>query len=382
MSTPRATARVDAAAIRHNVAELRSRVASGQLLAVVKADGYGHGLLTAATAAVAGGAQWLGTALLQEALELRAAGLTQPRVVAWLLDPDDDWDAALRGDIDLSANDAATVAAVAGAAARTGRPARLHLKIDTGLGRAGSPADRWAELVDAALRAQAEGVLEVVGLWSHLAYADAPHHPTTDHQIEAFRAAVDTAERAGARPEVRHLANSAATLTRPDAHFDLVRPGLAVYGLSPIPDQADSSTLGLRPALTLTARLGLVKRVPAGQGVSYLHRYTTKRPTTLGLVPLGYADGVPRNATNVGPVLAAGARRTIAGTVCMDQFVLDLGDDPAQAGDEVVLFGPGDDGEPTAEDWARATGTISYEIVTRLGPRLSRVVVGADGIAG
>jgi len=382
VSTPRATARVDAAAIRHNVAELRSRVASGQLLAVVKADGYGHGLLTAATAAVAGGAQWLGTALLQEALELRAAGLTQPRVVAWLLDPDDDWDAALRGDIDLSANDAATVAAVAGAAARTGRPARLHLKIDTGLGRAGSPADRWAELVDAALRAQAEGVLEVVGLWSHLAYADAPHHPTTDHQIEAFRAAVDTAERAGARPEVRHLANSAATLTRPDAHFDLVRPGLAVYGLSPIPDQADSSTLGLRPALTLTARLGLVKRVPAGQGVSYLHRYTTKRPTTLGLVPLGYADGVPRNATNVGPVLAAGARRTIAGTVCMDQFVLDLGDDPAQAGDEVVLFGPGDDGEPTAEDWARATGTISYEIVTRLGPRLSRVVVGADGIAG
>ncbi len=382
MSTPRATARVDAAAIRHNVAVLRGRVASGQLLAVVKADGYGHGLLTAATAAVAGGAQWLGTALLQEALELRAAGLTQPRVVAWLLDPDDDWDAALRADIDLSANDPATVAAVAGAAARTGRPARLHLKIDTGLGRAGSPADRWAELVATALRAQAEGVLEVVGLWSHLAYADAPHHPTTDHQIEAFRAAVDTAERAGARPEVRHLANSAATLTRPDAHFDLVRPGLAVYGLSPIPDQADSTTLGLRPALTLTARLALVKRVPAGQGVSYLHRYTTERPTTLGLVPLGYADGVPRNATNVGPVLAAGARRTVAGTVCMDQFVLDLGDDPARAGDEVVLFGPGDDGEPTAEDWARATGTISYEIVTRLGPRLPRVVVGADGIAG
>lgn len=382
MSTPRATAWVDAAAIRHNVAELCSRVASGQLLAVVKADGYGHGLLTAATAAVAGGAQWLGTALLQEALELRAAGLTQPRVVAWLLDPDDDWDAALRADIDLSANDPATVAAVAGAAARTGRPARLHLKIDTGLGRAGSPADRWAELVAVALRAQAEGVLEVVGLWSHLAYADAPHHPTTDHQIEAFRAAVDTAERAGARPEVRHLANSAATLTRPDAHFDLVRPGLAVYGLSPIPDQADAAALGLRPALTVTARLALVKRVPAGQGVSYLHRYTTERPTTLGLVPLGYADGVPRNATNVGPVLAAGARRTIAGTVCMDQFVLDLGDDPARAGDEVVLFGPGDDGEPTAEDWARATGTISYEIVTRLGPRLPRVVVGADGIAG
>ena len=134
--------------------------------------------------------------------------------------------------------------------------------------------------------------------------------------------------------------------------------------------------------MTVTARLALVKRVPAGQGVSYLHRYTTERPTTLGLVPLGYADGVPRNATNVGPVLAAGARRTIAGTVCMDQFVLDLGDDPARAGDEVVLFGPGDDGEPTAEDWARATGTISYEIVTRLGPRLPRVVVGADGIAG
>ncbi len=381
MSTPRAVARVDAAAIRHNVAELRSRVASGQLLAVVKADGYGHGLLTTATAAVAGGAQWLGTALLEEALALRAAGFTQPRVVAWLLDPDDDWDAALRADIDLSANEPATVAAVAQAAARTGRPARLHLKIDTGLGRAGSPADRWADLVRAALRAEAEGLLTVVGIWSHLAYADAPHHPTPDRQIEAFRAAVASAEQAGLRPEVRHLANSAATLTRPDAHFDLVRPGLALYGLSPIPDQADPAALGLRPAMTVTARLGLVKRVPAGQGVSYLHRYTTQRPSTLGLVPLGYADGVPRNASNVGQVLAAGCRRTIAGTVCMDQFMLDLGDDPAQAGDEVVLFGPGDGGEPTAEDWARATGTISYEIVTRLGPRLPRVVV-ADEATG
>jgi alanine racemase len=377
VTPPRAQALVDVAAVTANVALLRDRAGAAGVLAVVKADGYGHGLLPCARAAVAGGAGWLGTALLEEALALRAAGLTGPRVLAWLLDPGDPFAAAVRADVDLSASAPWAVRAAADAARETGRPARLHLKVDSGLGRAGCPPADWAELVGTALAAAADGLVEVVGLWSHLAYADAPRHPTTDRQLDAFRAAVEVAERAGVRPEVRHLANSAATLTRPDTHFDLVRPGLAVYGLSPIPDEATPAELGLRPAMTLAARLALVKRVPAGHGVSYLHRYTTARETTLGLVPLGYADGIPRAATNGGPVLAAGRRRTVAGTVCMDQFVVDLGDDPAAEGDEVVLFGPGDRGEPTAEDWARAVGTISYEIVTRVGPRVPRVVVGA-----
>jgi alanine racemase len=178
------------------------------------------------------------------------------------------------------------------------------------------------------------------------------------------------------RPEVRHLANSAATLTAPATHFDLVRPGIAVYGLSPVPHLGAPSSYGLRPAMTLRSTVALTKDVPAGAGVSYLHRYVTERATRLALVPLGYADGVPRSATNLAQVQLGGVRRTIAGTVCMDQFVLDVGDDPVQAGDDVVLFGPGDDGEPTAQEWAESLGTINYEIVTRVGARVPRTYVG------
>jgi alanine racemase len=379
VTVQRATATIDLAAVRGNVAELRARAGSAQVMTVVKADAYGHGLVPVAQAAVEAGASWLGTALLEEGLALRAAGVTGPRILSWLLDPDDAWVDAVTADIDVSASAPWAVAAAARAGLAAERPARLHLKIDSGLGRAGSPAAAWDELVRYALAAQADGTVEVVGIWSHLAYADAPHHPTTDRQLEAFRAAVASAEAAGVRPEVRHLANSAATLTRPDTHFDLVRPGLAVYGLSPVPDLSAPAGLGLRPVMTLGARLALVKRVPAGQGVSYFHRYTTTRETTLGLVPLGYADGIPRHATNTGPVLAAGAVRRVAGAVCMDQFVVDLEDAAAAEGDEVLLFGPGDSGEPGAEDWARACGTVSYEIVTRIGPRVPRVVVGAAG---
>jgi alanine racemase len=375
----RAQALVDVAALRSNVIELARLAGPAEVMAVVKADAYGHGLVPCATAAVAGGAGWLGTALLSEALELRAAGLTSPRVLAWLLDPEDPLADAVRADIDLSASAPWALEAIAAGAREAGRPARVHLKVDSGLGRAGSPLAGWPGLVAAALAAQAEGTVAVVGLWSHLAHADDPHHPTVDRQLGAFRAAVATAESAGLRPEVRHLANSAATLTRPDTFFDLVRPGLAVYGLSPVPAISMPAELGLRPVMTLTARVALAKRVPAGHGVSYLHRYTTERETTLAVVPMGYADGLPRAATNVGPLLAAGARRTVAGTVCMDQLVLDVGDDPVAEGDEVIVFGPGDRGEPTAEDWARACGTIAYEIVTRIGPRVPRVVVGAGG---
>ncbi|MDT7548313.1 MAG: alanine racemase, partial [Actinomycetota bacterium] len=181
---------------------------------------------------------------------------------------------------------------------------------------------------------------------------------------------------AGLEPEVRHLANSAATLTAPATHFDLVRPGLAVYGLSPVPDIGSPADLGLRPAMTLLSTVALTKRVPAGSGVSYLHRYVTSAPTSLALVPLGYADGVPRSATNLAQVQLRGRRRTIAGTVCMDQFVLDVGEDDVDAGDEVVLFGPGTGGEPTAQDWADWLGTINYEIVTRVGARVPRTYTG------
>ena len=261
---------------------------------------------------------------------------------------------------------------------RLGGSARLHLKVDTGLGRAGAPAADWPGLVRHAVAAQASGEVEVVGVWSHLAYADEPGHPTVAAQIRAFGEAAEVAASLGVRDPIRHLANSAATLAAPEAHFDLVRPGIALYGLSPGPLVGTPESLGLRPAMTLEARLSSVKRVPAGHGVSYAHAYTTTSETTLGLVPLGYADGIGRAAGNAGPVLAAGRVRRIAGRVCMDQFVLDLGDDPAEAGDPVVLFGPGDGGEPTAEDWAQAMGTIGYEVVTRIGPRVPREYVGGQ----
>jgi alanine racemase len=377
MTRQHVVARVDLGAIRANVEALRAAT-SAEVLAVVKADGYGHGLLPAARAAVAGGATWLGTALLDEALALRAAGITAPRVLAWLIGPGEAWADALAADVDLSVNAGWALDEVVAAARQTGTTARVHLKVDSGLGRGGAAPADWADLVGAARKAEAEGVVRVVGLWSHFAYADAPGHPTIVRQAEVFRDAVALAEGAGVDPEVRHLANSAATLTAPEHHFDLVRPGLAVYGLSPVPDVAGPSAYGLRPAMTLAADLVHVKRVPAGHGVSYGHIYTTDRETTLGLVPLGYADGVPRAGGNLGPVLAAGRSRTVAGRVCMDQFVLDLGDDDVAVGDEVVLFGPGDDGGPTAQDWADATGTISYEIVTRVGPRVPRTYVGID----
>lgn len=374
-----AAARVDLTAIRDNVAVLRARAAGGaEVMAVVKADGYGHGLVPSARAALAGGATWLGTALLDEALALRAAGITGPRVLAWLMGPGESFGAAISAEVDLSASATWAVREIAEAARAIGEPARVHLKVDTGLSRGGAVTDDWPDVVEAAAKAQAEGLLRVVGVWSHLAYADAPDHETNARQTRVFREALDVAAGAGLHPDVRHLANSAAALTAPEQHFDLVRPGIAVYGLSPMPQVASSAQLGLRPAMTLTASLVLVKRVPAGSGVSYGHIYTTATETTVAVVPLGYADGVPRAASNVGPIWAAGRRRTVAGRVCMDQIVLDLGDDAAQVGDEVVLFGPGRDGEPTAQDWADATGTISYEIVTRVGPRVPRVYVGAS----
>jgi alanine racemase len=375
-----AEVRVDLTAIRDNVAELRDRANGAAVMAIVKADAYGHGMVPAARAAQAGGATWLGTAVLEEAVMLRRAGVGG-RILAWLAAPGEHWSAAIEHDIDVSASAPWAVAEIAEAVAAAGGTARLHLKVDTGLGRGGSTIADWQELVDAAAKAEADGLLSVVGLWSHFANADVPGHPSIAAQIEVFREAVHHAEARGIRPEVRHLANSPALLTRPDVHFDLVRPGLACYGLSPIPDQIQPADVGLRPAMSVHARLALVKRVPAGQGVSYGHHYVTDRPTSLGLVPLGYADGVPRHGSGGdgapgAPVLAAGRTRRVAGRVCMDQFVIDLGDADATAGDEVLLFGDGSAGEPTAQDWADACRTISYEVVTRFGPRLPRTYIG------
>ncbi|MCX4640545.1 alanine racemase [Streptomyces platensis] len=375
--TPHAQARIDLAAIRANVSRLCDTAGPAEVMAVVKADAYGHGAVPVARAALAGGATWLGVAGMREALALRAAGVTG-RLLAWLLTPGDDWSAAVAAGVELSAGAPWAVRAAVRAAQAVDRPALLHLEAETGLGRGGAAAGDWRTLVDSAASAEAAGYLRVVGVWSHLARADEPGHPSCKGQLATFRDAAGIARRAGLAPDVLHLSNSAATLTLPEAHFDLVRPGLAVYGLSPVPDLAGPSELGLRPAMTLTARLASVKRVPAGQGVSYSHRYRTARETTLGLVPLGYADGVPRHASQAGPVLVAGRQHTVAGTVCMDQFVVDLGDASAAPGDEVVLFGPGERGEPGAADWARAAHTISHEIVTRIGARVPRAYTGGS----
>jgi alanine racemase len=366
----RAEAVIDRAAIRANVATLKAATPA-ELMAVVKADGYGHGLVESAQAAMAGGASWLGTATIDEALLLRAAGRSA-RVLAWLWTPgeSDAVQRAVAADIDLSVSSRWQLSALDAAAAAVGRSARAHLKIDTGLSRNGCYVEDWPDLVRAAIAADA---IEAVGVWSHFAYADEPGHPTIARQVAAFRAALDEAETLGLRPQVRHLANSAATLTLPAAHFDLVRPGVAVYGLSPVPSRGD---FGLTPAMTLHAAAASVKRVRAGEGVSYGHAYTTTRNTTLVLVPIGYADGVPRNGTNVGPIQVGGRRFTVSGRVCMDQFVVDVGDLDVAPGDPITLFGPGRHGEPLAQDWADALGTIHYEIVTRVGPRVPRRYVG------
>jgi alanine racemase len=372
--TARAT--VDLDVISRNIEVLRKHAGSAAVMAVVKADAYGHGLVPGARAALRGGAAWLGVAQLSEAMALRDSGIAAP-LFCWLHIPGSDFAGAIAADVDLSVSAMWSLTEVAAAARVLGRTARIHLKVDTGLGRNGAFGDDWKALVVAARRLEVEGLVRVVGVWSHFVYADEPAHPTVRAQLEVFAEAVRDAEKAGCDLEVRHIANSAATLTNPGAAYDLVRPGLAVYGLSPIPSLGDPQSFGLTPAMTLTADLAAAKKLPAGQGVSYGHVYVTSQDTVVGLVPVGYADGIPRNATNVGPVSLAGTRHTIAGRVCMDQFVLDLGlESVAEAGDTVTLFGTGECGEPTAQDWAAATGTISYEIISRIGSRVPRVYVG------
>ncbi len=377
MSDPqkRAEAVVDLAAIRHNVAMLRTRLSSAQLMTVVKADGYGHGMVPVARAARQAGADWIGAAVLEEALELRAAGDTGP-IFCWLTTPGEPLEQAIAAGIDLSAGAPWEIDELA--AGVTDRPARVHLKIDTGMSRGGAVPEEWPALVKAALEEQRAGRIEITGIWSHLSSSDEPKSAANEAQVATFVSAVDVAESLGVGPTLRHLANSGGTLALPETHFDLVRPGIATYGLSPFGHALPSSELGLRPAMTLRARFAMVKRVPAGAGVSYGLTWTAPKPSTLGLIPLGYGDGLPRHASNGAPVQVAGVRHTIVGRICMDQCVVNLGDDQAVAGDEVILFGPGDNGEPIADDWADAAGTINYEIVTRLGARIPRRYVNEE----
>ncbi|MEV5728242.1 alanine racemase [Streptomyces pharetrae] len=381
----RARAEIDLAALRANVRALRAHAPGAALMAVVKSEAYGHGAVPCARAAVEAGATWLGTATPEEALALRASGAVPAdvRILCWLWTPGGPWREAVEAGLDVSLSGMWALREVTAAARLAGRPARVQLKADTGLGRNGCPPGRdWEELVGAALRAEREGLVRITGLWSHFACADEPGHPSIAAQLTLFRQMLAYAEGQGVRPEVRHIANSPATLTLPETHFDLVRPGIALYGVSPSPELGTPADFGLRPVMTLSASLALVKQVPGGHGVSYGHHYTTPGETTLGLVPLGYADGIPRHASGTGPVLIGGKWRTVAGRVAMDQFVVDLGGDEPAPGEEAVLFGPGDRGEPTAEDWAQAAGTIAYEIVTRIGTRVPRVYVNEDPHVG
>jgi alanine racemase len=373
VSSPQAEAVIDLDAYRDNIAALAACAPNSALMAVVKAEAYGHGMLPCAKAAREAGATWLGVATVDEALALRAGGDTG-KVLCWLASPGADYDAAIDADIEVTASSAEQLAEILTTAAPTSMRPKVQLKVDTGLSRNGAFGEQWTQLVAAAAAAQTAGTAEITGVWSHFACADEPDHPANDEQEQVFRNAVDELGAAGVVPALRHLSNSAATMTRPSAHFDLVRVGIASYGINP--DRTLQHDVALQPVMTLQARLAAVKRVPAGTSVSYGHTWSTDRETTLGLVPMGYADGIPRNATNRSEAAFGGERVAVAGTICMDQIVVDLGDLPAQRGDLVTVFGPGAAGEPTADDWAIAAGTIAYEVVCRLSSRVERTYRG------
>jgi alanine racemase len=368
----RAEVVVDLDAIVHNVRLFADRAAASgaQTLVAVKADAYGHGAVPVADAALRAGATWLGSCSLAEALALRSAGLTG-RILAWLDLPTVDFGPGITADIDLSIASVDALDTLLAAVRSTGRQARVHLKIDTGLSRGGAVADAWPALARRAVAAHQAGDIELVAVWSHLACADEPGHPSIDLQADRFDAAYRAVVEHGVRP-MRHLANSAAALTRPDLHFDLIRVGIGAYGLNPVPQRED-----LRPAMSFHSSIAFTKRVPAGESVSYGHTWTAQRETTLALIPVGYADGVPRGLSGKLDVLIAGERRPIVGRVSMDQIVADVGDADVAPGEPVLLFGDGSRGEPTAREWADNLGTIDYEIVTGMyRPRVTRRYLG------
>ncbi len=374
-----ASADIDLAAFRANVATLRELVQPAEVMIVVKADGYGHGMLPCARQARAAGATWLGVATPAEALALRETG-DNGRVLAWLYGVDEDLAPLVAADVDVSVQSIGQLSKLAAAAGTAERRARVHLKIDTGLSRNGTPPADWPDLCAATADAERSGAVELVSIWSHFAAADEPGHHSVPVQIAAFEKAYAAAQEAGLEPALRHLANSAGALLLPEARLDLVRIGIAAYGIDPAPGVAALAGVRLRPVMTLRAQLTNVKSIPAGSGVSYGWTWTAPAPTTVGLVPLGYGDGIPRHATNRAAVGWAGGRAPVRGRICMDQFVIDLGAGASvEPGEEVVLFGSGDHGEPTAADWAEWCDTIGYEIVTRIGARVPRRFAGQVG---
>jgi alanine racemase len=378
----RAEAIIDLSAIEKNVKHLLSQ-SSAPALAVVKANAYGHGLVAVARTAVKAGASWLGVALLEEALTLRAARVTAP-ILAWLTPISDDFVAAIKNNIDLAIPSVAHLEQVITAAQSLQLTARVHLEVDTGMTRGGALYE-WNELVAEAKKAELTGAIKVIGVWSHFARADEPGNDFNDLQRNNFERAFEVVKQAGLNPEIRHLSNSAATINDRKSNYDLVRLGIAMYGLSPdVKTMGGSEKLGLTPALTLRAKLHLVKEVPAGSKVGYGGTAETKSDTRIGVVAIGYADGVPRNADSSAGVLVGNKMSPIIGRVSMDQFVVDLGkESQARAGDWAYLIGGvigSDKGDSytsdtcyTADSWAGACGTINYEIVTRIGPRVKRI---------
>lgn len=360
----RAEAIVDLNAIKFNVAALKAK-AGTRLLAVVKADAYGHGLVPVAKAALDAGANYLGVALLEEAIALREAGITSP-IIAWLVQPGSDYASAIDRDIELAAGSLAALTAIQQSGAT--KTPRVHLEVDTGMTRGGF-LNEWGKIDGHHVAG-----IEIVGIFSHFARADEPGEGQNQEQLERFNAMVATLHSFGFTNVIRHISNSAATLTNPSAHFDMVRTGIAMYGLSPdVETLGTSKELGLRPAMQLRSSLYLVKEVPEGSPVGYGATEATTRDTKLGVVTMGYADGIPRIAHGAG-IWINGQRAPIIGRVSMDQFVVDLGpDSAAKSGDWVVVFGDGCLGEYTADDWARSSQTINYEIVTRIGPRVPRI---------
>ncbi len=365
--TAMAEAVVDLSAIARNTRLLVAT--AGPVLGVVKAGGFGHGAVPVARTALDSGATWLGVASAAEALALRSQGITAP-ILFWLYPPSETFEEVLAAGIDVSAGTCDALEALADGAERTGTTAQVHLKVDTGMSRGGAVADEWVQLFAWARKFETTGSLHVRGLWTHLANAEEPDDPGLRAQLRQFAVARELARAAGLRPDIVHAGNSAAALQLPEARFDLVRVGIALYGVEPVPGR----TFGLRPAMTVRAPIVLTKRVPPGTGVSYGPDFRTDRETTLALVPLGFADGVPRRSA--GWFSVRGVRCPVAGRVSMDQVVLDVGDLPVRAGEDAVMFGPGDHGEPTAADWARWSGTNANDILTGIGDRVTRRYVG------
>ena len=358
-------ARIDLAAIARNVATLKERVGT-PVMSVVKANGYGHGAIESARAVLAGGADWLGVVDTTEALALREAGIDSA-VLAWLHAPDAPFSEAIAARVDLGVNYLEQLEAVAASSARSNR-AEVHLKVDTGLSRNGASESEWATLFARAAELEFTGRVHVRGIFSHLANAGQAEDRA---QVAAFERAISMATDAGLSPDVLHLAATAGAIAVPESRFDLVRIGVGGYGLSPF-DDGNSSALGLTPAMEVSATIASVKRVPAESGVSYGYSYSTARESTLVLVPLGYADGIPRQASNRAPVSINGVTYRVSGRIAMDQFMVDVGDAPVAVGDRAILFGDPATGVPGASDWAAAADTINYEIVTRIGARVTR----------